>query len=425
MKPNSYYLLKLIREKKFTKNQFQKDLIAGMIVAIIALPLSVGLAISSGVSPEKGLITAIVCGLTVALFGGNCIQINGPTATYVTLETFGIGGVFFATLLAGIFLIIAGLCRAGNIIKYIPDTVITGFTGGIGFILLMGQLKELLGMNFAGLPTAFIEKMITYLAHLNTLNWLVTLVGLASVFLILVLPKFTTKIPPYLGALILGIILTLIFKLPIPTIGSQFGTLSLANTSLSLPKVTFNEMLHLISPAFTIAILIGMESLLSSVVADEMIDEKHHPNMELIGQGLGNILTALCGGIPGAGVMARTATNARNGGRTAFSGIVHALGLLLIVVVCMPLIKYVPLTVLSAILVVVAYQMINFPKIITLVLRDLQSSIEVILTLFFTLVMDVVMAIVIAMVIHLILTFLKEHASVFGSMSSNKEELEG
>ena len=404
--PNIVKLLKN-RQKELTKKQLLTDFISGVIVAIIALPLSVALGISSGVSPEKGLITAIIAGFFISFFGGSKVQIGGPTGAFVVIvygiiEKHGIEGLIISTFMAGIILIILGLIKAGNLIKYIPHAITIGFTAGIAITLFSTQVKDFLGLHIGKVPSEFIPKWNMYLRNIGSMNFWTLALGVLSLVIIIFWGKINKTIPGSLIALIVGTIIAFIFKLPVATIGTQFGELSSSIPMPNVPILNIQTFVSLIGPAVTIAFLAGIESLLSAVVSDGMINEKHDSNAELIGQGLGNIASALFGGIPATGAIARTAANVKSGGRTPLSGMIHAIVLLLIMKIFMPFIKYVPLTTLAGILLVVSYNMSQW-RVFKSVLSDSRLDVILLITTFsLTVVSDLVTAIVVAMVIYLI-----------------------
>ena len=330
LKPKFFEIL-----KDYSKKQFLKDVISGIIVAIIALPLSIALAIASGVNPEAGLYTAIIAGFFISLFGGSRVQIGGPTAAFVVIiygivQDYQIDGLIVATILAGIILVIMGVCRFGSLIKYIPYTITTGFTYGIGVSLLVGQVKDFLGLDMGAVPSEFIEKIGAYAKNISSINVTTLLIGLMALAILIVFPYITDKIPASLVAIIVTTLVVKFANLDVNTIGSVFGQLSSKPPLPHMPNVTFKMVQNLISPAFTIALLAGIESLLSCVVSDGMIGDKHNSNAELIGQGIGNIFSGLFGGIPATGAIARTAANVKNGGRTPVAGMVHSITLLVI-----------------------------------------------------------------------------------------------
>lgn len=411
MKPK---LMKMIDRKEITKERIFKDIISGIIVAIIALPLSVALGISSGVSPEKGLITAIIAGFFISFLGGSRVQIGGPTGAFVVIvygiiEKYGINGLIISTLMAGIILVILGLCKFGSIIKFVPHPITVGFTSGIAITLLSTQVKDFLGLSIDKVPAEFIPKWQSYFAHMDTFSLVTFLVGLGSLIIMILWPKINKTIPGSLVALILSTVVVNFFNLPVETIGSRFANLSSSIPMPALPSVNFETITNLIGPAITIAILAAIESLLSAVVADGMVGGQHDSNMELIAQGVGNIASALFGGIPATGAIARTAANVRNGGRSPIAGIVHAITLLLIMMVFMPLAKLIPMTTLAAILIIVSYNMGEWKTMYSL-LKAPKSDITVLLITFvLTVVFDLVVAIEIGMVLAMFL-FMKRVA---------------
>ncbi|MDM0811217.1 sulfate permease [Clostridium perfringens] len=396
------------KENGFSKEQFFKDLIAGIIVAIIALPLSIALGISSGVSPEKGLITAIIAGFIISLLGGSRVQIGGPTGAFVVIvfgiiQNHGVDGLIIATFMAGIILVLFGLLRFGSLIKYIPYPITVGFTSGIAVTLFSTQVKDFLGLSMTKTPSEFIPKWEAYISHMNTTNLYTLAIGLLALIILIFWPKINKKIPGSLIALIVTTLVVFIFNLPVATIGSQFGKISSNIPMPHIPNLNLNTLKALIGPAFTIALLGGIESLLSAVVSDGMIGDNHNSNAELIAQGIANMGSSLFGGIPATGAIARTAANVKNGGRTPISGIVHSITLLLIMLVFMPLAKFIPLTTLSAILIIVSYNMSEW-RTFKAILKAPKSDIAILLTTFFlTVLFDLVIAIGIGMVVSMCL----------------------
>ncbi|WP_300259474.1 sulfate permease [Clostridium sp.] len=403
-------LISLLNDKEngFSKEQFFKDLVAGIIVAIIALPLSIALGISSGVSPEKGLITAIIAGFIISLLGGSRVQIGGPTGAFVVIvfgiiQNHGIDGLIISTFMAGIILVLFGLLRFGSLIKYIPYPITVGFTSGIAVTLFSTQVKDFLGLTMTKTPSQFIPKWEAYISHMNTTNFYTLTIGLLALTILIFWPKVNKKIPGSLIALILTTLVVFIFNLPVSTIGSQFGKISSNIPMPHIPNLNLNTLKALVGPAFTIALLCGIESLLSAVVSDGMIGDKHNSNAELIAQGVANIGSSLFGGIPATGAIARTAANVKNGGRTPIAGIVHSITLLLIMLVFMPLAKFIPLTTLSAILIIVSYNMSEW-RTFKAILKAPKSDIAILLTTFFlTVLFDLVIAIGIGMLVSMCL----------------------
>ena len=404
--------------KDYSKKQFINDVVAGIIVAIIALPLSIALAIASGVSPEKGLYTAIVAGLLISVFGGSRVNISGPTAAFATIVAgivaqFGINGLIVATIMAGIFLIIMGLLRFGSLIKYIPYTITTGFTSGIAVTIIIGQIKDFLGISFPDgvSPVETTHKLSAVIENFSTVNLWAMGLGIICLAILAVWPKISKKIPGSLVVVILGVLSVKMFDLEVNTIGDLF-TISRDLPKFALPDITFDAVKELIPSAFTIAILAGIESLLSCVVSDNMIDDKHNSNTELIAQGIGNIFSGIFGGIPATGAIARTAANVKNGGKTPVSGIVHALTLLLILVILMPYAAWIPMPVIAAILFMVAYNMCEWRRFVKICKTAPKSDIIVLLVTFvLTVIFDLVVAIEIGMLFAVVL-FMKRMAEV-------------
>lgn len=393
--------------KDYSKGQFVKDLVAGVIVAIIALPLSIALALASGVGPEQGIYTAIVAGFVISLLGGSHVQIAGPTAAFATIVAGivardGMEGLMISTLLAGIMLILMGIFRFGGLIKFIPYTITTGFTAGIAVTILIGQLKDFFGVTYPeGMPTIeTVEKIEAFIAGISTVNLDAVIVGVVCLAILIIMPKISEKIPGSLIAVIAGILMVKFLPLEINTIGDLY-TISNRLPSLTIPESVSFDMIRTALPnAFTIAILAAIESLLSCVVADGMVGEKHRSNTELIAQGAGNMASALFGGIPATGAIARTAANVKNGGRTPIAGMVHAVVLLLILVVLMPYAGWIPMPTIAAILFMVAYNMCQWRTFVHLVKTAPKSDILVlVLTFVLTVVFDLVVAIEIGMLL--------------------------
>lgn len=401
--------------KGYTKEQLIKDILSGIIVAIIALPLSIALAIASGVGPVQGLYTAIVAGFFISFFGGSRVQIGGPTAAFVVIiygivTTYGTDGLIVATIMAGIILCIMGLCHFGSLIKYIPYTITTGFTCGIAVTLFVGQIKDFLGLDMGAVPSEFVEKLGAYAANITSINPVTVAIGAVALVILILWPKVTDKLPGSLIAIIVTTAIVYFAKLPVNTIGSVYGELSSAFPSFHMPSFSYKLVQELISPAFTIAILAGIESLLSAVVSDGMIGDTHKSNAELIGQGLGNIFSGLFGGIPATGAIARTAANVRNGGRTPIAGITHCITLSIILVVLMPLASLIPMTTLAAVLLVVAWNMADWTSFLHLCKTAPKSDVIVLVATFFlTAFFDLVVAIEVGVVLAALL-FMKRMA---------------
>ena len=392
--------------KSYNKSQFVKDVTAGIIVAIIALPLSIALALASGVGPEAGIFTAIVAGFVISALGGSSVQIAGPTAAFATIVAGivardGMDGLVIATVLAGVFLIIMGICRFGSLIKFIPYTITTGFTSGIAVTIVIGQLKDFFGVTYPeGVrPIETMEKLAAFLENVGTVNPAALIVGAVSLAILIISPYIFKKIPGSLIAVIVGIFMVKFLPLKVSTIGNLY-TISNALPSFHLTAVNFEIVQAAIPNAFTIAILAAIESLLSCVVADGMINGKHRSDMEFVAQGAGNIASALFGGIPATGAIARTAANIKNGGRTPVAGMVHSITLVIVLVVLMPYAGMIPMPTIAAILFIVAYNMCQWRTFLQLVKTAPKSDILVLVVTFvLTVVFDLVVAIEIGMIL--------------------------
>jgi SulP family sulfate permease len=390
--------------KNYSGKQLSKDVLAGIIVGIVALPLAIAFAIASGVTPEKGLITAVVAGFIISAMGGSRVQIGGPTGAFIVIvygivQVYGVSGLIVATFMAGIMLIIMGFARLGTIIKFIPHPLIIGFTTGIAIIIFSSQVKDFLGLKMEAVPADFIEKWSVYFKNLQSVNIYAILIAAATIVIIILWPKISNKIPGSLIAILITTAAVQLFDLPVETIGSRFGIISSSFPKPEIPLVNFAAVKHLIQPAFTIALLCAIESLLSAVVADGMISGNHRSNTELIAQGTANIFSSLFGGIPATGAIARTATNVKNGGRTPVAGMVHALVLLSILLIAGKWASYIPIANLAGILVIVAYNMSewrNFKSI----LKGPRGDVAVLLiTFFLTVLIDLTVAIEVGIVL--------------------------
>ncbi len=400
----------------YTREQFIKDVVAGVIVAIIALPLSIALAIASGVSPEKGIYTAVIAGFLTSLLGGSRVQIGGPTAAFMVLvygivTEYGVDGLMLATLMAGIMLVLFGLFKLGSVIKFIPYPITTGFTGGIAVSIFTSQIKDFTGMDTGALPPEFLGKWEAYIHNFTSIRWPVLGIGALALLIMIVWPKITKKIPGALIALVITSTIVAVFRLDVPTIGSMFTNLSSSLPPFTPPSFSIEKISVLIGPAFTIAFLGSIESLLSAVVSDGMIGSKHRSNTELIAQGIANIGSSLFGGIPATGAIARTVANIKNGGRTPVAGIVHAVVLLLVLLFLMPLAKLIPLTSLAAVLIIVAYNMSEWRSFVDLMKAPKSDILILLATFFITVLFDLVLAIQIGIVLAAIL-FMKRMADV-------------
>ncbi len=423
--------------KNYTKQQFVKDVIAGIIVAIIALPLSIALAIASGVSPEQGLYTAIFAGFFISFLGGSRVQIGGPTAAFVVIvygivQQYGVDGLVVATIIAGIILIVLGLLRLGSLIRFIPYTITVGFTLGIAVTIFVGQWKDFFGLDMGAVPADFLDKLVAYMGSFDTIHVPTLAIGILALIIQIVWPKVTDKIPGSLVAIIVTTLIVQLGNMDVCTVGVLRGgetnyVINPAFPTLSLPKVNFTMVKNLISPAFTIAVLAAIESLLSCVVSDGMIGSRHKSNAELIGQGVGNIASGLFGGIPATGAIARTAANVKNGGRTPVAGMVHSVTLLVILLVLMPYASLIPMTTLASVLIMVAYNMSGWREFGKLCKRAPKSDIIVlVLTFLLTVFFDLVVAIEFGMVTAALL-FMKrmsEVANIKGWEYVDEEEVD-
>ena len=392
--------------KNYNRSQFVKDVTAGIIVAIIALPLSIALALASGVGPEAGIFTAIVAGFVISALGGSSVQIAGPTAAFATIVAGivaknGMDGLIIATILAGVFLILMGLCHFGSLIKFIPYTITTGFTSGIAVTIVIGQLKDFFGISYPDgvKPIETTEKLKTFFENFSTFNLDALIVGGVSLAILILAPYILKKVPGSLPAVIVGILMVKFLPLKVATIGNLY-TISNSLPTLHIPSMNLSMIGDALPNAFTIAVLAAIESLLSCVVADGMINGKHRSDMELVAQGAGNIASALFGGIPATGAIARTAANIKNGGRTPIAGIVHSITLVVVLVVLMPFAGMIPMPTIAAILFDVAYNMCQWRTFVHLIRTAPKSDIIVLLTTFIlTVVFDLVVAIEIGMVL--------------------------
>lgn len=392
--------------KSYDKSQFIKDVTAGIIVAIIALPLSIALALASGVGPEAGIFTAIVAGFVISALGGSCVQIAGPTAAFATIVAGivardGMDGLIIATIMAGIFLILMGLFHFGSLIKFIPYTITTGFTSGIAVTIVIGQLKDFFGVTYPDgvKPIETTEKMKAFVQNISSINIDALIVGVVSLAILIIAPYVLKKVPGSLIAVIVGILMVQFLPLKVSTIGNLY-TISNSLPSFHMPAIRFSTISASVSNAFTIAVLAAIESLLSCVVADGMINSKHRSDMELVAQGAGNIASALFGGIPATGAIARTAANIKNGGRTPIAGMVHSVTLIIVLVVLMPYAGMIPMPTIAAILFIVAYNMCQWRTFRDLVKTAPKSDILVLIVTFvLTVIFDLVVAIEIGMVL--------------------------
>ena len=396
----------------YNKEKLTADIMAGLIVGIVALPLAIAFGIASGVTPEKGIITAIIAGLAVSLFGGSRVQIGGPTGAFIVIiygiiQQYGEAGLLVATVMAGVFLILLGVFHLGTIIKYIPYPIVVGFTSGIAVTIFTTQIKDLFGLAIDNVPADFIEKWIVYIRHFGSLDVWSTVVGIVSVAIIALSPKLTHKIPGSLIAIIVMTVGVYLLKqygiaTQVETIGDRF-MIKAELPGMNVPELNWESIKQLMAPAITIAILGAIESLLSATVADGVIGDHHDSNQELVGQGIANILSPIFGGIPATGAIARTMTNINNGGKTPIAGIIHAVVLLLILLFLMPLAQYIPMACLAGVLVIVSYNMSGW-RVFRALLKNPKSDVTVLLiTFFLTVIFDLTVAIEVGLVIACVL----------------------
>ncbi len=410
----------------YTRQQFTSDVLAGVIVGIVALPLAIAFAIASGVRPMHGLYTAIVAGFIISALGGSRVQIGGPTGAFVIIvsgivEQYGLGGLTVATLMAGVMLIAMGLARMGAIIKFIPHSLITGFTSGIAIIIALTQLRDFFGLQMASVPSEFAEKLAAFAEHAGTVQLEALAIGVLALAILILWPYVNRRIPGPLVAIVVATVATHLFDLQIETIGTRFGVLDAALPRPTMPDLSFSEATRLVSPAFAIALLGAIESLLSAVVADGMIGGRHRSNMELVAQGIANVVSPIFGGIPATGALARTATNVKNGGRTPIAGITHAVTLLLITLLFGRWAQLIPMSALAAVLLVVAYHMSEWRTFLD-ELRAPKADVAVLLlTFILTVVVDLTVAIEVGMVLSAFL-FMHRMAEVT-NVSAIRQEL--
>ena len=406
--------------KTYNRQTLTADIMAGIIVGIVALPLAIAFGIASGVTPEKGIITAIISGFIISLLGGSKVQIGGPTGAFIVIiygiiQKYGIEGLMIATVMAGVFLLLFGLLKLGTIIKYIPYHIVVGFTSGIAVTIFTTQIKDLFGLTIESVPSDFIEKWGCYISHFSTADLWCSIVGILSVVIIALTPKVSKKIPGSLVAIIVMTVAALILKnyfgvTTIETIGDRFSVSS-AIPDAHMPAMTWDTIKSLVAPALTIAVLGAIESLLSATVADGVIGAHHNSNTELVAQGLANIASPIFGGIPATGAIARTMTNINNGGKTPVSGIVHAIVLLLIFLFFMPLAKYIPMACLAGVLVIVSYGMSGWRSFLAL-MKNPKSDVTVLLiTFFLTIIFDLTVAIEVGLIIACLL-FMKRVSEI-------------
>lgn len=409
----------------YSKETFFKDLYAGIFVGTVALPLAIAFGVASGVTPEQGLITTIVAGFLISALSGSRVQIGGPTGAFVVIiygvvQKFGINGLLIATILSGIILIVMGLSKLGGVIKFIPAPVITGFTSGIAVLIFSSQIKDFLGLKMGNIPADFIDKWWAYSQHITDINFYSLGLALFALLLLIYLPKYTSKIPSPFIALIVCTAIVQLFALPVETIGSKFGAMSSSLPSPSIPDISLADIRSLMPSVITISILIAIVSLLSAVVADGMLGTKHRSNMELVAQGVANIITPFFGGIPATGAIARTATNIKSGGRTPIAGMIHAVFLLLVLLFLGSYASMIPMAVLAAILVVVSYNMSEWRTFRSMLLAPKSDVIILVTTFTLTVIIDLTIAIEVGMILAAFL-FMKRMAEVTNVTVITKE----
>src|SRR5437870_2121658 len=400
----------------YTRERLMRDVIAGVVVGIVALPLALAFAIASGVPPARGLYTAVIAGFLISALGGSRVQIGGPTGAFAVIvygvvAKFGYDGLVVCTLIAGLILVILGLARLGGLIKFIPYPVITGFTSGIAVIIFSSQVKDFLGLTMGAVPAEFGDKWIAYAEHFKSVDWTTTLVALGALAVLIVWPKISTLVPAPFVAMVLATAVVKIFHLDVATIGSRFGAVPSSLPAPHLPQVQWMDLKQFVSPALTIALLAAIESLLSAVVADGMIGSRHKSNMELVAQGIANIASPIFGGIPATGAIARTATNVRTGGRTPIAGMVHAVTLLLILIFFGKWAAMVPLCALAAILVIVAYHMSEWRSFAGLLRAPRSDLVVLLLTFALTIFVDLTIAVQVGIVVASLL-FMKRMSDI-------------
>ncbi|WP_288510044.1 sulfate permease [uncultured Prevotellamassilia sp.] len=419
---NSYFAPRLLSElRHYNKAKFAADLMAGLIVGIVALPLAIAFGIASGVSPSQGILTAIIGGFIVSALGGSRVQIGGPTGAFIVIiygivsdPNLGLSGLMLATMLAGIFLILLGVCHLGTIIKFIPYPIVVGFTSGIAVTIFTTQIKDLFGLTIAGkMPGDFLSKWLVYFQNFDTVDWVTTAVGVLSIVIIALTPKVSKKVPGSLVAIIVMTIgvyfLNTYTDMKVHTIGDQFGEIKASIPSLQVPNLSWESVKSLFPTAMVIAVLGAIESLLSATVADGVCGDHHNSNQELIGQGVANLCTPLFGGIPCTGAIARTMTNINNGGRTPVAGIIHAAVLLVIFLVLMPLAAYIPMSCLAGVLVIVSYNMSGWRTFMQLMKNPKSDVIVLFITFLLTVIFDLTIAIEVGLLIACLL-FMKRMA---------------
>ncbi|MBS2097414.1 SulP family inorganic anion transporter [Carboxylicivirga linearis] len=415
-------MIKIFKPKFFTllqsglvKQNLSKDILSGVVVGIVALPLAIAFAVASGVSPEKGLITAVVAGFIISLLGGSRVQIGGPTGAFIVivygiLEQYGIDGLIISTILAGFILVAFGLLKLGSLLKFFPHPLIVGFTSGIALVIFSTQIKDALGLPIEKVPSVFHEKWLLYFSELSNVNWIAFTITIVTILITVFSKKITNRIPGSFLAIVIITPLVYFFDIDVSTIETFFGNIP-NRISFSLPSIQLSEIQNYLAPALTIALLGGIESLLSAVVSDGMIGGKHRSNTELIAQGIANIVTPFFGGIPATGAIARTATNVKNGGRTPLAGMIHAVTLLLIMLFLGPMAKLIPMSCLAGILIVVSYNMSEWRSFVAILKGSYFDILILLSTFFITVFFDLTLAIEVGVVLSAIL-FMKRMSDI-------------
>lgn len=422
-KPKFFTLLK----EGISKEQIISDIFAGIIVGIVALPLAIAFAVASGVSPERGMITAIIAGFIIALLGGSRVQIGGPTGAFIIIlfgivQQYGIDGLLISTIMAGIILVLFGVLQLGTLLKYFPHPLIVGFTSGIALVILSTQIKDALGLEIKELPSEFIQKWEVYFTQISNTNLYALGITILTMLIIIFSKHITTKVPGSFIAILLITTVVNVFHLPVSTIETFFGTIS-NEITFSIPHLDFDNFAMYLAPALIIALLGGIESLLSAVVADGMIGTHHRSNTELIAQGIANIVTPFFGGIPATGAIARTATNVKNGGRTPIAGMVHAITLLLIMLFFIDFAKLIPMSCLAGILLVVAYNMSEWRSFVSILKSSVFDSIVLVSTFLLTVLVDLTVAIEVGIVLASLL-FMKRMADINTNIISEDDDID-
>ncbi len=411
-----------VLKKGIKKEQITKDILAGIVVGIVALPLAIAFAVASGVSPEQGIITAIIAGFIVSLLGGSRVQIGGPTGAFIIIvygivSKYGLSGLMISTIIAGVILILFGILKLGVLLKYFPHPLIVGFTSGIALVIFSTQIKDALGLPIDKLPSEFLAKWQSYFLNLSNVNFVALAITVATILIGIYSSKIVKKIPGSFIAIVFMTLIVQLFDLPVSTIETFFGEIP-TKISLNIPEINFADVQHYFAPAVTIALLGGIESLLSAVVADGMIGGKHRSNTELIAQGIANIVTPFFGGIPATGAIARTATNVKNGGRTPIAGIIHTITLLLIMLFFGKWAKLIPMSCLAGILILVAYNMSEWRSFVAIIKGSKFDALILITTFLLTVLVDLTVAIQIGVVLSALL-FMKRMADISDKRTEN------